>query len=105
MPMARATARNDAEAVKWYRQAAEKNLPLAEYYLGRMYADGRGVPRDEREALQWFRRAAEQNIPLAQLELANSYLSGPACCCVQAFCGSSGIPSARDGMICLPTRS
>ena len=36
--------KNEPEAVSWYRKAAEQGYPAAEYDLGRMLADGRGVP-------------------------------------------------------------
>jgi len=50
-----------------YRAASAEFRPLAEagqadaqYYLARMYYEGRGVPKSYREAAIWFRRAAEQ---------------------------------------------
>ena len=36
--------KDHAEAVKWYRKAAEQNLAVAQYNLGVCY-DGRGVAR------------------------------------------------------------
>ena len=51
---------NDAEAVKWYRKAAEQGYADAQYNLGNMYDKGRGVPEDKAEALKWWRKAAEQ---------------------------------------------
>lgn len=39
-----------AEAVRWYRAAADKFHAAAQYELGSMYNLGRGVPRDEFEA-------------------------------------------------------
>ena len=44
---------NDAEAVRWYRMAAEQGVALAQYSLGVMYANGRGVPQDDIEAARW----------------------------------------------------
>ncbi len=38
--------KNDAEAVKWYRLAAEQGNALAQLILGAMYEDGHGVPKD-----------------------------------------------------------
>ena len=35
-----------AEAVRWYRKAAEQGAAPAEYALGGCYADGLGVPQD-----------------------------------------------------------
>ena len=37
-------AKDDAEAVKWLRKAADQDSSLAERYLAEMYFKGRGVP-------------------------------------------------------------
>ena len=34
------------EAVKWYKLAAEKGTPIAQYSLGMMYEEGKGVSQD-----------------------------------------------------------
>ena len=54
-------AKDEVEAVKWYRKAAEQNYAEAQYNLGVCYANGQGVAKDEAEAVKWFRKAAEQN--------------------------------------------
>jgi hypothetical protein len=64
--------KNEPEAVYWYRKAAEQGYPAAEYDLGRMLAEGRGVPKNEAEAEAWFRRAAEKGIREAQQRLETS---------------------------------
>ena len=69
-------ARNDAEAVRWYRRAAEQGDPVAQSLLGSMYADGRGVEKDEAEAFHWFRLAAEQGDAEAQAFLGAMYADG-----------------------------
>ena len=48
-----------AEAVAWYRRAAEQGHARAQYNGG-MYREGVGVPQDAAEAVAWYRRAAEQ---------------------------------------------
>ena len=40
-------SQNDAEAVKWYRKAAENGFPAAQNDLGWMYQNGRGIPQDD----------------------------------------------------------
>lgn len=49
---------DEAEAVKWYRKAAEqenaRSQSNAQSMLGLMYADGRGVAKDNTEAMRWF---------------------------------------------------
>ena len=47
-----------AEAVKWYRLAADQGYGYAQGNLGVMYHDGRGVPQDYGEAFAWFSVAA-----------------------------------------------
>ena len=54
-------AKDDAEAVKWYRKAAEQNDAWAQFNLGYCYANGQGVAKDKVEAVKWYRKAAEQN--------------------------------------------
>jgi hypothetical protein len=52
---------DDAEAVKWYRMAAEQGLADAQNSLGLMYRNGWGVPRDYVEAARWYEKAGDQN--------------------------------------------
>ena len=51
--------RNDEEAAKWIRKAADQGDPHAQNNLGVMYATGRGLPKDYAEAEKWFRLAAD----------------------------------------------
>ncbi len=51
--------RNTAQAVEFYRRAADRGHSVAQNNLGAMYACGFGVPQDPFRALHWFRRAAE----------------------------------------------
>jgi TPR repeat protein len=55
---------------------AEQGDPLAQTYLGLMYATGRGVPQDYALAAHWYRKAADCGIPLAQLMLGLMYDKG-----------------------------
>ena len=69
-------AKDKAEAVKWFRKAAEQNVADAQFSLGVCYANGRGVTKDDAEAVKWFRKAAEQNLADAQYNLGVCYDSG-----------------------------
>ena len=60
---------DDAEAVRWYRQAAEQGLASAQNNLGAMYAFGAGVLEDDVEAVRWYRLAAEQGHAEASFKL------------------------------------
>jgi TPR repeat protein len=52
--------KNNAEAVKWYRLAADQGHALAQNNLGNMYYNGDGVPKSDFDAYFWFDRAAAQ---------------------------------------------
>ncbi len=52
--------RIDAEALKWYRKAAEQGNADAQNNLGFMYLNGYGVPQDNVQAHMWFNLAAAQ---------------------------------------------
>lgn len=57
------------DALAWYRKAAAKNDPSAQFNIGNIYNRGKGVPQNEPEAIKWFTLAAEQNDDRAQYEL------------------------------------
>lgn len=48
------------QASTWYEMAAKQGDADAQYRLGMLYANGRGVIQDYSIALGWFRAAAEQ---------------------------------------------
>ena len=50
-----------AEAVKWYRLAAEQGNADAQYNLGVLYDNGERVRQDHTEAVKWYRLAADQS--------------------------------------------
>jgi len=57
------------EAAKPCRAAAKAGYPLAQYNLGWMYLNARGVKQDIKEAFVWFQKAANQNEPNAQFNM------------------------------------
>lgn len=65
-----------AEALKWYKKAADQGFDEAQNSLGLMYKEGNGVSQDYNEAVNWFRKAADQGLSLAQYNLAFMYLGG-----------------------------
>ena len=65
-----------AEAVKWYRLAADKGHVKAQYNLGVMHGTGIGVPRNHAEAVKWYRLAADQGDAKAQYNLGVSDRNG-----------------------------
>jgi TPR repeat protein len=69
-------AKDEVEAVKWWRKAAEQNFAFAQWRLGICYYQGRGVAQDYVEAVKWYRKAAEQNYASAQEYLGFCYFQG-----------------------------
>jgi TPR repeat protein len=65
----KAVARDELQATRWLKAAAEAGHAEAQYALGFRHANGAGVPRQDTEAVSWFRRAAEQHHAVAQCSL------------------------------------
>jgi TPR repeat protein len=63
-------ARDDRQAVRWYRMAAEKGDAQAQRQLSLHLEYGIGTDKDYTEAEKWCRRAAEQGNVDAQVRLA-----------------------------------
>src|ERR1700730_7963340 len=67
--MGQGVPQNYAEALKWYRKAAEQSHADAEYNLTVIYRHGKGIQQNYPEALKWFQLAAEQGNADAQYNL------------------------------------
>ncbi len=59
-----------AEAVRWYRLAADQGYAAAQYNLGTMYVRGRGVPEDVVTAHMWVSLAASRSTSDVALDRA-----------------------------------
>ena len=70
------TDQNKAEAVKWWRKAAEQGYAKAQFNLGLYYYGGDGDGNNKAEAVKWWQKAAEQGLAEAQINLGLSYESG-----------------------------
>ena len=77
--------KNDLEAARWFRMAADQENVIAQVKLADMYWYGVGVPKDYYEAVTWYRKAAQQEqIPVlgkssrraAQDALGTAYMKG-----------------------------
>jgi hypothetical protein len=64
------------EALRWYRMAADRGNPDAQYKIGGLYSMGRGVTRDDGEAVRWFRKAADQGNTAASFSIGQNYEIG-----------------------------
>ena len=58
-----------AEALRWYRRAAEQGDPSAQLKLGLMYEHGQGVVQDYQVAATWIRRSADLGVAAAQYNM------------------------------------
>ena len=69
--------REDYEAAlaEW-RPLAEQGAAAAQYNLGQMYSDGKGMARDDGRAMTWYRKAAEQGHLEAQTNVGFMYSRG-----------------------------
>ncbi|WP_437556590.1 tetratricopeptide repeat protein [Acidithiobacillus sulfuriphilus] len=65
-----------AEAIHWYRKAAQQGDARAENIIGLAYYKGSGVPRNYQKAVRWYRKAAEQGDALAENNLGKAYYFG-----------------------------
>jgi TPR repeat protein len=68
-----------AEAVEWYREAAEQGDASGQYELGLSYQNGRGVEIDLPRGYGWFQLAADQgNEPAKKEATALAALMSPS---------------------------
>ncbi len=64
-------------AAKMFRKAANQNNVEGQYWLGRMYKEGLGVPQYYEQAIWWLRKAhQEEGYPPAQNSLGVAYAAG-----------------------------
>lgn len=64
-----------AQAVKYYIQAAQTNNPDAQVEMAMLYMDAELVPRDLEQAYYWLSKAAQQHYARGQLLLGRLYQS------------------------------
>jgi hypothetical protein len=70
---------NKAEAVRWYRKAAELDVTDAIVNLGLCYENGEGVESDLAEAAKFYRLAADRGSTDAMLSLGLFHWCGLGC--------------------------
>ena len=68
--------KNYAKAVQAWQPLAEKGDATAQYLLGTLFAEGKGVQQNDATAFQWFLRAANQGNADAQYDVGASYAAG-----------------------------
>ena len=63
-------------AFKEFTESANKGIAEAQFNLGLMYGNGKGVPKNAKEAVKWFQLAADQGFAIAQSSLGSMYYRG-----------------------------
>jgi len=69
-------ARDYAAALAAWQPLADQGVAEAQYRVGTLYAEGKGVDQDDAKAAAWFQKAADQGNADAQYNLAVSYAEG-----------------------------
>lgn len=69
-------ARDDHQALHWYRMAAQQGHTAAQYQLGQFLDAGRGAQADPKAARHWYQQAALQGDAEAQMALGSMLLDG-----------------------------
>jgi len=69
-------SRNRAEAIGWYRLAADQGHADAQYHLGLLFASMESVSENFSRAARWYLLAAAQGHAMAQFNLGVLYLNG-----------------------------
>jgi hypothetical protein len=65
---------NDGQkAFEWFHKSADQGFATAQFFLGKMYADGKGVEKNDQKAFEWFQKAANQGHIEAQFFLGKMY--------------------------------
>lgn len=64
-------------ALAWYSNAASYRAPQAEYKLGEMLLEGKGLKQDPIEAREWFEKAASKGYHPAYFRTAALYFDAP----------------------------
>ncbi len=70
------SAGNYAKAAKLLRPLAKQGNAWAQFNLGVMYDEGKGIAQNYKEAAKWYRLAAEQGDSDAQYNLGIMYFNG-----------------------------
>lgn len=67
---------NYNDAIKKYKASAEQGYVSAQWDLGVIYQNGKGVDINYNEALNWFKKAAKRGDKYSQFNLGYMYYSG-----------------------------
>lgn len=68
--------KDEAEALRYCRLAADQDHPAAQYQMGVYCEEGRYVPKSEAHAVRYYQLSADQGYAQAQNGLAHCYQQG-----------------------------
>ena len=69
-------SKENKQAFYWFKIMAEQGDAQAQYNVGGMYYEGKGVPQNYKQALYWYKKAAEQGHAKAQYNIGGIYNNG-----------------------------
>jgi len=87
------------KAAQMLAPLAEKGDPGAQYLLGTLYIEGKGVEHDDKTAVKWFEKAANRGDPRAQYNLGASYAEGTGVAKSDADAARWFLRAANQGMV------
>jgi len=64
------------KALYWLRRSARAGNAYAQFRLGEMYAQGKGIDKDSVHAVKWWRKAAAKGNAEAELSLGKALVNG-----------------------------
>jgi len=70
---------DEAEAVRWYKLAAEQGYARTRCILGVSCEQGHGMDENKAEAVRWYKLAAEQGYGRAHMHLGSHVFARPRC--------------------------
>lgn len=70
------TSALDFRIISLYQRLAKNGNQQAQYFLGYIYCEGKGITRNFNEGVKWYREAAKQGNPNAQFQLGELFNQG-----------------------------
>lgn len=68
--------KDSIESFNYMGKAADKNIPVAQFYLGECYLNGYGVEANKEEGFKWIKKAADAKFVRAYSQLGRMYQDG-----------------------------
>ncbi len=67
---------DNKKALYWLRRSARAGNAYAQFRLGQLYAEGKGIAKDPAHAVKWWRKAAAKGNSEAEFSLGEALLEG-----------------------------